>query len=106
MLSSTFLLNTLKNDCPSFQLLTHFQIFSNSKYYIRHMTSIAFCSIFSDLSNEMLFKEICCEMAENELIKNISYFHKKQKTSVFLKTRYLGQKTFFFSKSLVVLVYQ
>ena len=25
----------------------------------------------------------------------MSYFHKKQKTSVFLKTLYLGQKTFF-----------
>ena len=89
MFSSTLLLNTLKNDCPSFQLLTHFQIFSNSKYYTRHMTSIAFCSISSALSNEMLFKKIRCEMTENEVIKNISYFHKKQKTPVFFKTLYL-----------------
>ena len=56
------------------------------------MTSIAFCSVFSNLSNEMLFKKIHCEMGENELIKNMSYFHKKQKTSAFLK---IGQKTFF-----------
>ena len=58
------------------------------------MTSIVFCSIFSALSNEMLFKKIRFEMTENEVIKNMSYFHKKQKTSVFLKALYLGQKTF------------
>ena len=68
MFSSTLLLNTLKNDCPSFQLLTHFQMFSNSKYHIRHMTSISFCSVFSDLSNEMLFKKIRCEMADKKHI--------------------------------------
>ena len=68
------------------------------------MTSISFCSIFSALPNEMLFKKICCEMAENELIKNMSYFHKKQKTPIFLKTLYLGQKAFFSPKSLVVVV--
>ena len=70
------------------------------------MTSIAFCSVFSALSNEMLFKKIHFEMAENKVIKNMSYFHKKQKTSVFLKILYLGQKTFVFPKSLVVMVSQ
>ena len=58
------------------------------------MISITFCSVLSALSNEMLFKKIRCEMVENEVIKNMSYFHKKQKTPVFLKM-YLGQKSFF-----------
>ena len=52
------------------------------------MTSITFCSIFSALSNEMLFKKIRHEMVE-----------KKQKTLVFLKILYLGQKTFLFRLS-------
>ena len=102
--SSTFLLNTLKNDCPSFQLLIRFQIFSNSKYYTRHMKSIAFCSVFSALSNEILFKKISCEMAENEVIKNMSYFHKKQQTPIFFKNSVSLSKKFFFPKSLVVVV--
>ena len=59
------------------------------------MTSIAFCSVFSALSNEMLFKKIRYETAENEMIKNMSYFHKKQKIPVFLKTLSLVQKTVF-----------
>ena len=70
------------------------------------MTNVAFYSVFSALSSEMLFKKIRCEIAENELIKNMSYFHKKQKTPVFLKTLYLGRKAFVFSKGLVVVVSQ
>ena len=66
------------------------------------MTSIAFCSVFSDLSNEMLFKKIHCEMADK---KHVLFSYEK-KTPVFLKTLYLGQKTFFFSISLVVIVSQ
>jgi hypothetical protein len=70
------------------------------------MKSIAFCSVFFTLSNEMLFKKIRCEMAENKVIRNMSYFYKKQKTPVFLKTLYLGQKTIFFPKNLAAEVSQ
>ena len=83
MFISTFLLNTFKNDCPSFQLLTHFQIFSNSKHYTRRMTSIALCSVFPTLSNEMLFKKIYCEMAENEVIKKTCLIFIKNKKDLF-----------------------
>ena len=72
------------------------------------MTIIAFCSVFSDLSNEMLFKKIRCEMTENEWSdkKTCLIFIKNKKHLLFLKTLYLGQKKFFSPKSLVVVVSQ
>ena len=80
MFSTTFLLNTLKKVLFSTPVLGVCLIFFDSKHHIRCMKNIVLCSLFSALSNEILFKKIRCKMTENEVIKSTSYFFKKQKS--------------------------